>query len=135
MVLTNCGYDMFKGRGVEVFIDSSEDFLKITETLTRVGVVEENQQVLWQHCHILHKRGRYRILHYKELLILDGQEIELLDDEINLRDQVIGMFKKWGLVKTFPDFHPKKFVPFKVVPYNQKSEWELKHHYRVGVKH
>lgn len=126
--------DIFKGLGVEVFLDEREDFLKIVETLTRIGIADSEKKELVQCCHIFHKRGRYRIMHYREMQRFDGENVEIERDDVIRRDQIVSLLKKWGLVKTFPDFRPNGAAEFTILPFSEKSKWKLIPKYRVGLR-
>ena len=121
---------------LEIELRDPEDFLKIRETLTRIGhAVDENGVVtLIQICHILHKRGRYYITHYKELLELDGKPVVMTEDDIRQRNSIANMLDRWGLCDLIdppPDSSPEGI---RVVPYKEKSGWKLKPMYLVGRK-
>ena len=90
--------DIFDGLGVEITLKSKDDFLKVRETLTRMGVSSKKEKKLFQSCHILHKRGRYAIMHFKELLDLDGLETDISDSDIGRRNLIVKLLVEWGLV-------------------------------------
>ena len=121
---------------LEIELRDPEDFLKIRETLTRIGhAVDEGGVItLVQICHILHKRGRYYITHYKELLALDGKPVIMSDDDIRQRDAIAVMLDRWGLCDLVD---PPADVPadgIRVVPFKEKNSWTLKPMYVVGRK-
>ena len=96
--------DIFNGLGVEVKLHSDEDFLKVKETLTRMGISSRKEKKLYQSCHILHKRGRYAIMHFKELFILDGLESNISDDDIGRRNTITNLLEEWGLLVVIDEF-------------------------------
>ena len=128
--------DIFKGYGVEVSLTNREDFLKIAETLTRIGVPARNENRLYQTCHILHKRGRYAIVHFKEMLALDGNETNYDTDDRLRRDKIVLLLEQWKLVRpTHPlNVEETAAVKIKVIPYREKHLWTLIHKYTIGKK-
>lgn len=130
--------DIFKGYGVEVTLNDPENFLKIKETLTRMGVSSKNQNKLYQSCHILHKRGRYAILHFKELLGLDGLDTDADETDIGRRNIIVGLLAEWGLLDIIDK--GKACEPLisikqlKIIPHKEKGQWELIPKYHVGKK-
>ena len=92
--------DIFDGLGIEIELKNPEDFLKIRETLTRIGVSSRKEQKLYQSCHILHKRGKYAILHFKEFFILDGLESDISDTDIGRRNKICKLLEEWGSCHT-----------------------------------
>ncbi|NBP70287.1 MAG: translation repressor protein, partial [Cytophagia bacterium] len=95
--------DIFKGVGVEITLDDEDAFLKVRETLTRIGVSSRKEKVLYQSCHILHKQGRYVILHFKELFALDGKPSTITENDIQRRNAIANLLEEWGLVKILKD--------------------------------
>src|SRR5208282_5358557 len=96
--------DIFRGLGVEILLKEKDDFLKVRETLTRIGVASRKTQTLYQSCHILHKQGRYVIIHFKELFILDGKDSDFSEDDKGRRNTIASLLAEWGLVTlTNPD--------------------------------
>ena len=91
--------DIFKGIGVEISLDQEDDFLKVKETLTRMGVSSRKDKILYQSCHILHKQGRYAIVHFKELFSLDGKSSSISDNDIARRNRIAKLLEEWSLVK------------------------------------
>ena len=91
--------DIFKGVGVEVELPTQDSFLKVKETLTRIGISSRKEKKLYQSCHILHKKGRYAILHFKELFILDGKHNTLTEEDISRRNTIVNLLEEWELVK------------------------------------
>lgn len=120
---------------IEVEIGHDEDFLKIKETLTRIGVASTKEKKLYQSCHILHKQGKYYITHFKELFALDGKPTNYTAEDQARRDAIALLLEEWGLVKIVSDLErdlPKAHV--KVLPYREKSSWQLIAKYSIGKK-
>lgn len=130
--------DIFKGYGVEVKLNDPENFLKIKETLTRMGVSSKNQNKLYQSCHILHKRGRYAILHFKELLSLDGLESDADETDIGRRNVIVALLAEWGLLTILDKEKASEptisLKQLKIIPHKEKAQWELIPKYHVGKK-
>ena len=140
--------DVFRGTGVEVELpskDGAEDpkeryrdaFLRIRETLTRIGIPSYKTQSLYQSCHVLHKRGRYAILHFKELFLLDGKETNITKEDIERRNTVVSMLEEYGLLKIIhPDKHQDKIARsfIKIIPFADKKNWKLQSKYQIGQK-
>ena len=128
--------DIMDGLGVEVTLKNKEDFLKVKETLTRIGVSSKKDKKLFQSCHILHKRGRYFIMHFKELFILDGLESDIADDDLGRRNTIVRLLVEWGLVEAVdPDEYKEpqlSLARLKIIPYGQKKEWQLIPKYHIG---
>ena len=120
---------------IEVEIGHDEDFLKIKETLTRIGVASTKEKKLYQSCHILHKQGKYYITHFKELFALDGKPTNYTAEDQARRDAVAMLLEEWGLVKIVSKIErdlPKAHV--KVLPYREKANWQLIAKYSIGKK-
>ena len=121
----------------EIILDAPDDFLKVQETLTRIGVATPDGKTLYQSCHILHKRGKYYIVHFKELFALDGVGKSLSEDDIARRNTITTLLADWGLVMIC---HPERLIPkapmkeIKVIPYKEKDKWNLRVKYQIGVK-
>jgi len=132
--------DIFRGVGVEVILDDEDAFLKVRETLTRIGVSSRKEKILYQSCHILHKQGRYVILHFKELFQLDGKPATIIDNDIQRRNAIAILLEQWELVKILPDEKDKiegNLAPLhqiKIISYKEKEEWELQSKYTIGKK-
>lgn len=123
---------------VEVKIAEEQDFLKIKETLTRIGVASRKDKKLYQSCHILHKQGRYYIVHFKELFALDGKTTDFSDDDIGRRNTIASLLEDWDLIKIVD---PQKtntpkapMSQIKILPHKEKEEWELVAKYNIGRK-
>ena len=123
---------------IEILLHEQDDFLKIKETLTRIGVASRKEKTLYQSCHILHKQGKYYIVHFKELFLLDGKESSLSDNDIARRNTIINLLEEWDLLKV--KFKKKIADPIaslsqiKIVPFKEKSEWNLVTKYTIGRK-
>ena len=122
---------------LEVTLNQPDDFLKVRETLTRIGVASRKDKVLYQSCHILHKQGRYFIVHFKELFALDGKSADLTENDLQRRNTIAKLLIDWGLVKIidpdkFTDLAPLSQI--KVIAFKDKSEWSLQTKYNIGKK-
>jgi len=130
--------NIFQHYGVEIKLKDAEDFLKIKETLTRMGVSSKTQNKLYQSCHILHKRGRYAILHFKELLALDGLETDTDETDIGRRNAIVGLLAEWGLLDIIDKDKASDPVvslkQLKIISHKEKHEWELIPKYHIGKK-
>jgi len=128
--------DIFQGLGVEIKLNSDDDFLKVRETLTRMGVSSRKEKKLYQSCHILHKRGRYAIMHFKELFELDGLDSNISDNDVGRRNAIAKLLDEWGLLKVieeFEDDEPMGTVSqIKIISYKDKDDWELIPKYHIG---
>lgn len=123
---------------VEVKLKQEDGFLKIKETLTRIGVASRKDQKLYQSCHILHKQGKYYIVHFKELFALDGKPSNFADDDIGRRNTIANLLAEWELVELVDPEKSKDPVALisqiKVLPYKEKDQWELVTKYSIGRK-
>lgn len=123
---------------IEVRLKSEDDFLKVRETLTRIGVASKKEQVLFQSCHILHKQGRYYIVHFKELFLLDGKPSNFGDDDKGRRNTITNLLAEWGLIDIINPALTKEPVALlsqiKVLPYKDKEQWQLIAKYNIGRK-
>jgi hypothetical protein len=130
--------DIFKGVGVEVELPTQDSFLKVKETLTRIGISSRKERKLYQSCHILHKQGRYSILHFKELFILDGKHNTLTEEDISRRNTIVNLLEEWELVKILDPSKTKDPVAslnqIKIISFKEKGEWELTVKYNIGKK-
>ena len=121
---------------IEVRLNEPDDFLKVRETLTRIGVASRKEKKLYQSCHILHKRGRYYLVHFKELFLLDGKDSTLIESDIGRRNAIAKLLEEWGLLKVISNNHTDPIAPMsqiKVLPHREKSEWDLIPKYNIGV--
>ena len=121
---------------VEVLLEKEDDFLKVRETLTRMGVSSRAENKLYQSCHILHKRGKYYIVHFKELFALDGLPTDISETDIGRRNMITELLDEWGLVKVVNRDQiqePKvSLAQIKIISYNDKRDWELVPKYHIG---
>jgi hypothetical protein len=128
--------DIFEGLGVEVTLKKEEDFLKVKETLTRIGVSSKKENKLYQSCHILHKRGRYAIMHFKEMFILDGLDSDMSVDDLGRRNTIVKLLIDWGLVDAVDSARysdPQlSLARLKIIPHKEKKEWQLIPKYHIG---
>ena len=122
---------------VEVNLKEPDDFLKVRETLTRIGVASRKEKKLFQSCHILHKKGQYYIVHFKELFALDGKKANLSENDIQRRNRIIKLLSDWGLVVIVKEDSILNVAPLsqiKVIAYKEKGEWSLESKYNIGKK-
>jgi hypothetical protein len=123
---------------VEVKLNEQDDFLKVRETLTRIGVSSRKEKVLYQSCHILHKQGRYYIVHFKELFALDGKPSNISDNDVHRRNAIAKLIEEWGLVTILnPEVIGEDVAPLhqiKIISFREKDEWELITKYNIGKK-
>jgi len=121
---------------LEIILNEPDDFLKVRETLTRIGVASRQDKKLYQSCHILHKQGRYFIVHFKELFLLDGKKSNFELNDVARRNTIATLLSDWGLIK----FARKEELPMaplrqiKIIPFKEKSAWELCPKYNIGNK-
>ena len=122
---------------LEITLSEPDDFLKVRETLTRMGVASRKDKKLFQSCHILHKQGRYFIVHFKELFLLDGKKANLEESDIARRNTIATLMSDWGLVDIQNVEGAKPLAPLrkiKIIPFKEKEEWELCPKYNIGNK-
>jgi hypothetical protein len=122
---------------VEVSLNEPDDFLKVRETLTRIGVASRKEKKLYQSCHILHKQGKYYIVHFKELFALDGKKANLSSNDVQRRNRIIQLLSDWGLItisvkESVADVAPLSQI--KVLSFKEKGEWTLESKYNIGKK-
>ena len=122
---------------LEVVLKESDDFLNVRETLTRIGVASRKEKKLYQSCHILHKQGRYYIVHFKELFALDGKKANLSTNDVQRRNRIVQLLSDWGLIsisakETIADVAPLSQI--KVLSYKEKGDWTLESKYNIGKK-
>lgn len=136
--------NLFRGQGVEIELPAPDNFLKIKETLTRIGIASRKDRTLFQSCHILHKRdrdtnqSRYAILHFKELFILDGKQNNFDEEDVARRNTIVNLLEEWNLLKVV---HPQQtedpvapLSKIKIIAFKDKETWSLESKYTVGVK-
>ena len=130
--------NIFKGVGIEVSLPSQDSFVKIKETLTRIGISSRKEKKLYQSCHILHKQGRYSILHFKELFILDGKKDTFADEDRARRNTIVNLLEEWGLVNVIDtDNAQDPIAPLnqiKILSHKEKGNWILEAKYNIGKK-
>jgi hypothetical protein len=123
---------------IEVTLKEQDDFLKVRETLTRIGVSSRREKVLYQSCHILHKQGRYFITHFKELFALDGKPSSISENDIQRRNAIARLLEDWDLLKIVnQEIIGDNLAPIhqiKIIPFKEKEEWQLVAKYNIGVK-
>ena len=122
---------------IEVTLNEPDDFLKVRETLTRIGVASRKEKKIYQSCHILHKQGRYYIVHFKELFALDGKHANLTVNDVQRRNRIIQLLCDWGLVSVIEPEKVTDIAPLnqiKVLAYKEKNEWVLETKYNIGKK-
>lgn len=122
---------------VEVRLSEPDDFLKVRETLTRIGVASRKEKKLYQSCHILHKQGRYFIVHFKELFALDGKYANLTTNDVQRRNRIAKLLTDWNLIQVVDEKSILNIAPLnqiKVLPYKEKSEWVLEQKYNIGKR-
>jgi len=123
---------------VEVILNEQDDFLKVRETLTRIGVSSRKEKVLYQSCHILHKQGKYYIVHFKELFALDGKPSNISENDIQRRNAIANLLEEWGLIKILnKELMTDNIAPLhqiKIIAFKEKDQWELIAKYNIGKK-
>ena len=122
---------------VEVRLKQPDDFLKVRETLTRIGVASRSERKLFQSCHILHKQGKYYIVHFKELFLLDGKQSDFSDNDLQRRNRITKLLSDWGLVDVVDEQmieDVSSISQIKILPHKEKNEWELIPKYSIGSK-
>ena len=120
---------------LEVTLNEPDDFLKVRETLTRIGVASRKDNKLFQSCHILHKQGRYFIVHFKELFLLDGKKSNLEENDIARRNTIAQLMSDWGLISIEDNAKVEPLAPMrqiKIIPFKEKTNWELCPKYNIG---
>lgn len=122
---------------VEVILNEPDDFLKVRETLTRIGVASRKEKTIYQSCHILHKQGKYYIVHFKELFALDGKKTNLSVNDLQRRNRIIQLLSDWGLITVVNQSDIADVAPLnqiKVLSFKEKDEWTLESKYNIGRK-
>lgn len=123
---------------VEVELPDSDAFLKVKETLTRIGISSRKENKLWQSCHILHKKGKYYILHFKELFLLDGKKTDLPEEDIARRNRIIKLLEEWELLRVVNSSKIEEpcasIAQIKILPFSEKENWTLEAKYSIGKK-
>ena len=121
---------------LEILLEDPENFLKVKETLSRIGVASKKDNTLYQSCHILHKQGRYFITHFKELFALDGKEADFADTDLARRNTIANLLQEWGLIKlkTTGELELCPMSQIKIISYKEKKDWNLVPKYNIGKK-
>ena len=120
---------------LEVSLSEPDDFLKVRETLSRIGVASRREKKLWQSCHLLHKKGKYYIVHFKELFVLDGKKSSITENDIERRNTIAGLLSDWGLVGLIGAAEPNApLSQIKVLSFTEKNDWILEQKYNIGKK-
>ena len=123
---------------VEVTLQKPDDFLKVKETLTRIGVASRKEKMLYQSCHILHKKGKYYIVHFKQMFVLDGKPTDFSEGDIARRNTIANLLAEWGLIKIvnkkMTETPTAPMSQIKIVSYKEKNDWKLVPKYSIGKK-
>ena len=122
---------------IEVVLKEPDDFLKVRETLTRIGVASRKERKIYQSCHILHKQGKYYIVHFKELFALDGKSANITQNDVQRRNRIAQLLSDWGLVRLVDNSQVTELAPLnqiKVISFKEKGEWTLESKYNIGKK-
>ena len=136
-VVMEAEYSWTPDKMIEVLLSEPDDFLKVRETLTRIGVASRKEKKLYQSCHILHKQGKYYIVHFKELFALDGKKANLSVNDVQRRNRIVQLLSDWGLVGVLSSDSIKDIAPLnqiKVISYKDKGDWILETKYNIGKK-
>jgi hypothetical protein len=124
---------------LEIQLTNDDNFLKIKETLTRIGIASKKDKTLYQSCHILHKQGRYYLVHFKEMFLLDGKKSDISEGDISRRNRIAGLLEEWDLIKVVDQERIDEGTEFpyiKIIPHKEKNDWNLESKYTIGkVKH
>jgi len=130
--------DLFKGFGIQISLDDEDSFLKVRETLTRIGIASRKEKTLYPSCYILHKRGEYAILHFKELFALDGKSTDICENDIARRNTIALLLQDWELLKIKSSKVIEDDVvdmsQIKILTHKEKSDWNIHHKYSIGAK-
>ena len=130
-------YDWSPNKMIEVALAEPDDFLKVRETLTRIGVASRKEKKIYQSCHILHKQGKYFIVHFKELFALDGKKANLSVNDFQRRNRIVQLLADWGLVNVISSDMVTDIAPLnqiKVISYREKGDWKLETKYNIGKR-
>jgi hypothetical protein len=137
MTVETVYYDWTPDSMLEVTLPEPDNFLKVKETLTRIGIASRKERKLYQSCHILHKQGRYYIVHFKELFALDGKEADFMENDLERRNTIAKLLEDWGLLKIISTLNEDEFCPLnkiKIISFKEKNEWNLVPKYKIGKK-
>jgi hypothetical protein len=132
-------YNIFKGHGVEVLLKDEDSFLKVRETLTRIGVASKKDKTLYQSCHILHKQGRYSIFHFKELFAIDGKPTDISENDLARRNAIAKLLQEWELIdiinkQQIETPEPIFLSQIKILSHKEKDNWNLVAKYSIGKR-
>ena len=130
-------YDWSPNKMIEVVLAEPDDFLKVRETLTRIGVASRKEKKIYQSCHILHKQGKYFIVHFKELFALDGKKANLSVNDFQRRNRIVQLLSDWGLVNVISSDLVEDIAPLnqiKVISFREKADWQLETKYNIGKR-
>jgi len=130
-------YDWSPSKMIEVALAEPDDFLKVRETLTRIGVASRKEKKIYQSCHILHKQGKYFIVHFKELFALDGKKANLSVNDFQRRNRIVQLLSDWGLVNVISSDLVEDIAPLnqiKVISFREKVDWQLETKYNIGKR-
>ena len=130
-------YQWSPDKMVEILLSEPDDFLKVRETLTRIGVASRKEKKLYQSCHILHKQGKYFIVHFKELFALDGKRANLSTNDVQRRNRIVQLLSDWNLISLLNPEKSNDIAPLnqiKVIAYKEKHDWSLETKYNIGKK-
>ena len=130
-------YDWSPNKMIEIALAEPDDFLKVRETLTRIGVASRKEKKVYQSCHILHKQGKYYIVHFKELFALDGKKANLSMNDFQRRNRIVQLLADWGLVNVISSQLVEDIAPLnqiKVISYREKGDWKLETKYNIGKR-
>ena len=130
-------YQWSPDKMVEILLSEPDDFLKVRETLTRIGVASRKEKKLYQSCHILHKQGKYYIVHFKELFALDGKRANLSTNDVQRRNRIVQLLSDWNLISLLNPEKSNDIAPLnqiKVIAYKEKHDWSLETKYNIGKK-
>lgn len=124
---------------VEVTLKEKDDFLKVRETLTRIGVASKKEKILYQSCHILHKQSKYYIVHFKELFALDGKPTDITENDLSRRNAIVNLLEDWGLIKIVDKKQTENPPPIflsqvKIISHKEKNDWQLVPKYNIGKR-
>lgn len=136
VIIDDVYYDWSQDSMLEVILAQPDDFLKVKETLERIGIASVSTKTLWQSCMILHKQGRYFIVHFKELFLLDGKTSNLTMNDVARRNAIAYLLQEWKLVKLVkPELYEKRLPvsSMKIIPHRERTDWNLKSKYDIGV--
>lgn len=128
--------DVFRGYGIKILLPDNQNFLKVKETLTRIGVASKNDKTLYQSCHILHKKSQYAIVHFKEMFALDGKATDISHNDVMRRNTIAKLLQDWGLITLVDPTEVTKLVPLsqiKIISFGDKNNWQLVPKYQIGL--